>query len=178
MAYGDVTGVLARAGALKAAFADGQPVATAELQQYLDDTSAKLDVGLGAHGVAVPVLDQTAKQALSAVNEDMALLYALDANWPGSSARDDVADLRAAVQARVDAYTAALDAGTLDVLLYLGALAAAGAVDPSGASSFWTKDALTYEWWSRFVDTRWGLWPDPWGVPTGEQPPFRKGMAL
>lgn len=177
MAYAQTRDVLARAGSLKPAFADGQPVSPAEITVFLEQTAGEIDAFVGARGFGVPVTDLTAVAALASVNTDMALLLAIDANWPGSSARDDVADLRASIQGRVDGYLAGLAGGGLAALLYLGAQAAAAA--QGGASDFWTTDGLTYEWWSRFVRSRWGAWGDPWGAPSFEaSAPFSKGMPL
>lgn len=178
MSYADVNDVKARAGVLASAFREGAAVGPAEIELYLQQTAGELDAYVGSHGFAVPVVDETASAALSSVNADMALLLAVEANWPGSSARDDVADFLTALRERVGGYRTALTAGNLAALLYLGAITVDTEQAGGGAASFWTTDAQSYEWWVAFSNRTWGAWTDPWGVPTTEAPAFHKNMRL
>lgn len=173
-----MTDVRARAGVLASAFREGNPVSDAEIESYLRATAGEIDAFVGSHGYPVPVTDDVASAALASANADMALELALEANWPGSAARDDVSDLLTAVQDRVKAYRTAMASGALAALLYLGATVPDTDQQGGGASSFWTQDAFQYDWWVRFVDRTWGPWADPWGVPTTQEPIFHRGMSL
>ena len=171
IAYAEVEDVLARAGVLAKAWDDSTTPGYAEIESFLRTTAAEINAGIGARGFGVPVDDPVAAPALAGYNADKALLLALDATWPGSSARDDVADLRASILARVTLLDAALASGDLPAILVLAAEQSAETI--GGAASFWDTDAPTYSWWLERVQT-WATW-DPSGA---SLPEFYRGMSF
>jgi len=170
--YAEVEDVLARAGVLAAAWDDSTTPGTAEIESFIRTTASEIDAGVAGRGYSAPVLDPVARPALAGYNADKALLLTLDATWPGTSARDDVASLRTAVQARVTAADAALASGDLAAVLVLATQA--GAEQEGGAANFWDEDGATYSWWLDRLQS-WNAPGDPWGV---EGPEFYRGMRL
>src|SRR4051794_14435327 len=125
MSYADRDDVLARAGRLQDAWQTSTQPSLGDLDTFLDQTAAEVDALIAARGFATPVEDPIAVAALKGVNADRALLLALRATWPGGSGPTGVADLIRDVEARVSAYDAAIAAGDLPALLYLGSTVAA-----------------------------------------------------
>lgn len=166
--YADVQDVLARAGVLAGAWDDSTTPGFAEIESFIRTTAREIDAGIGALGYPVPVTDPVAAPSLAGYNADKALLLAIDATWPGSSARDDVANLRTAIQARVDAADKLLTAGDLAAVLVLAS--EASSTQSGGAADFWSEEGSTYTWWlDRFQN---------WTLSPSEQPEFYRGMRL
>jgi hypothetical protein len=171
--YADVDDVLARAGVLAPAWDDSTTPGTAEIEAFLRQTAGEIDAGIAGLGYATPIDDPVAVEALKGYNADKALLLAIDATWPGSSARDDIADFRTALAARVNAADQALAEGKLVAVLVLRS----GDQMDTGAANFWDEDGPAYSWWWDRLQ-RWGSRGspnDPWGT---EGPEFYRGMSL
>lgn len=178
-AYAGVEDVVARAGVLGDAWDDSTSPGFAEIQRFLDDTASEIDAAIyAASGLTVPTEDTIARPALRGYNADKALVLAIDATWPGSSSRDDVADLRDAIAARILAADEALAAGTLAALMVLLSSSATDA--ETGASDFWSHDSIIYDYgmWVSHIDTYWRFGLDPWGVSVADGPTITKGMSL
>jgi hypothetical protein len=174
MSYASRDDILARAGRLQDAWDETTQPSLGDLDLFLAQSAAEIDAWIGSRGFPVPVTDPTAAAALVSVNADKALLLALRATWPGGSGPDAVSDLIRDVEARVTAYDAAIAAGNLPALLLLSSTAAAG--QEGGASDFWTEEGAEYEYWSRLTAWFPQSWiTDPWGIPSSQQPEFRRG---
>lgn len=174
MAYATRDDVLARAGRLQDAWDQTTQPSLGDIDTFIANAQAELDARIAASGYAVPIVDPVATPALAGVVADKALLLALRATWPGGSGPAAVSDLIRDVEARIAAYDRELASGDFAALLYLASTAAAAA--EGGASNFWDRDAMTYEYWSRLTGGFARTWlADPWGVPASAQPAFRRG---
>lgn len=172
-AYATRDDVTARAGVLQDAWGQTTKPSLGDIDTFIAQSQAELDARIASMGFAVPVNDPVAAPALAGIVADKALLLALEATWPGGNGPAAVSDLVTTIKARITAYDDALMAGNLPALLYLASTDAAG--QESGASDFWSKDGEEYEQWVVLT----GLWPrswmeDPWGVPSSQQPAFRR----
>lgn len=134
MAYADVQHVRAAAGKISALWRDDTHPGEADLETFLDDGSALVDVALAGRGVSTPVTDATAIAALRPVVTDYALVKALDATFQGSASAD-VADLRADALGRWDAWLQSIsdEQNPIVEVLNLGSDVALG-------SSFWIDE--------------------------------------
>jgi hypothetical protein len=134
VAYAGVQHVRAAAGDISALWRDDTRPGEADLETFLDDGSALVDVALAGRGVVVPVTDATALGALRPVVVDYALVKALDATFKGS-ASDDVAAIRADAQGRWDAWIQSIldEQNPVVQVLNLGQAASLG-------SSFWIDE--------------------------------------
>ena len=171
MAYATVPDVKSRAGVLAKAWGQDTQPGDTDLARFLDITAGEVDAFIGAQGYGVPITDEIAVGSLVGVNADEALLLAIDATWPGG--KGGVADLRAQVWERVQAYRQAAQDGDIAAVLYLGAQSAT----EGGASNYWENDARNYQypWWAGRV----GGWAfvmsvDPYGLPLTEGPRFTR----
>jgi len=176
VSYAQLSDVKARAGVIATAWsADTQP-ADADIERILQQVSGELDALLASKGYPLPILDQTALDALVSITADKALLLAIDATYPGGSSA--ISDLRANVLARVQAYDRAVADDNLPALLYLGETSLGA--EEGGAADFWTVDGQNDYYWSLYAG-RLGVWPwamDAFGVAPTQSPAFRKGERL
>jgi hypothetical protein len=135
MAYAETQYVRAAAGKVGSLWRDDTRPSTTDVESFLDDGSALVDVALSARGVAVPISDAVATAALRPVVVDYALVKALDATFQGQALSEDVAKMRDAAEARWNAWLASVADETnaiVDVLLI-------GPGAPLG-TSFWQEE--------------------------------------
>jgi hypothetical protein len=135
VAYAGTQHVRAAAGNVGALWRDDTHPGEADLETFLDDGSALVDVALSGRGVAVPISNASAVAALRPVVVDYALVRALDATFQGGSPSDDVAKMRDGAQTRWDAWLASVadeSNSVVDVLLL--------DVDAGLASSLWSDE--------------------------------------
>jgi hypothetical protein len=143
MAYAEVEDIKSRAGRLRDAWDDTTTVSDGDLERFIRDAGATVDMALAAHGYDAPATDPLVTAALTPVVADMALLMALTATWPGGSGPAAVSDLIGEVRARVEGkdgkggYLAALADGQIGFLMYLREQEQG---DSSGASDFWNRE--------------------------------------
>jgi hypothetical protein len=173
--YATLADVKARAGAVGQAWYDTSAPSATDVERLIDQVAGELNAYIAGEGYDTTSLDDTAKNSLTGVNADKALLLALDATYAGDNS---ITELRASVKARVDAYDKAMEVGDMPALLYLSATGAGA--QQGGASDFWTVDGVDDYYWSLYAG-RLGAWPwvlDPFGIPPSQSPVFRKGMRL
>lgn len=149
MAYCEVEDVKSRAGRLRDAWDDTTPVTDGDLERFIRDAGATVDMALAAHGFTAPATDAQVTAALLPVVADMALLMALTATWPGGSGPASVGDAIREVRTRVEGgdgkggYLAALADGQIGFLMYLREQEQG---DSSGATNFWSREADYSSW--------------------------------
>lgn len=143
MPYCEPEDVKARAGRLKDAWGDTTPVTDGDLERFIRDAGATVDVALAAHKYEAPSQDPKVLAALVPVVADIALLTAIEATWPGGSGGSSVNDMRAAVAKRVEAYVAGLANGDIGFLVYLSSIEEGGG---SGAAAFWESERGYSSW--------------------------------
>lgn len=143
MPYCEVEDVKARAGRLKDAWDDTTPVTDGDIERFIRDAGATVDVALAAHGFTAPADDAKVLGALTPVVADMALLATLTATWPGGGGPAAVSDLIAEVRARVEGYVSALADGNVGFLMYLREQEEG---DSSGATNFWSRETDYSSW--------------------------------
>lgn len=135
MAYAATQHVRSAAGKISALWRDDTNPSEADIEGWLDDGSALVDVALSARGVSTPVANDAVEEALRPVVVDYALVRALDATFSGSEMADDVAKLRDGADARWLAWVESVADETnaiVDVLLV-------GDAAPLG-TSFWQEE--------------------------------------
>lgn len=149
MSYCEVEDVKARAGFLKDAWDDDTPVTDGDIERFIRDAGAVVDVALAGHGFVNPAVDTRVTGALVPVVADIALLAALLATWPGGTGPAQIAALIQEVRLRVEGadgkggYLGALAAGDINFLMYLREQ------DPglaSGGGDFWTTEKGYSSW--------------------------------
>lgn len=174
--YATLADVKARAGAVAQAWYDDSDPSNTDVERLIDQVAGELNAYIAGAGYSPDSLDSTAKDALTGINADKALLLAIDATYPGD--RSGVTELRASIKARVDAYDTAMQAGDTAALIYLGSTASGAA--EGGAADFWTVDGVEDYYWSLYAGRLGGLpWvTDQFGVAPTQGPAFRKGMRL
>lgn len=158
MAYAEVEDVKSRAGRLRDAWDDTTSPGDGDIERYIRDAGATVDVALASHGFTAPAEDPTATGALTPIVADIALLMALTATWPGGSGPASVADLIGEVRMRVEGrdgkggYLGALADGTSGFIVYLRQI---NQGDAAGADTFWDKER---GYSSRLDDWQSGGW--------------------
>lgn len=149
MAYCEVEDVKSRAGRLRDAWDETTSPGDGDIERFIRDAGATVDIGLAAHGFTAPAVDAKVQAALTPVVADIALLTLLTATWPGGQGPAAVGPLADAVRQRVEGrdgkggYLGALAAGDVGFLLYLRAQEED---DAAGAATFWTKEAGYSSW--------------------------------
>lgn len=149
MAYCEVEDVKARAGRLKDAWDDTTPVNDADIERFIRDAGATVDVALAAHGFDAPALDARVTGALVPVVADIALLTLLTATWPGGNGPASVSDAIQQVRLRVEGndgkggYLGALASGDIGFLMYLREIEQGGT---EGSADFWSSETDYSSW--------------------------------
>lgn len=148
-AYADVEDLKARAGRIRGAWDDTTEPNDGDLERFIRDASAAVDIALATHGFAVPATDVNVVGSLLPVVADIALLMALAATYPGGSGPQSVTALYEDVRVRVEGkdgkggYLKGLADGTLPALQTLTNQ------DPgtnAGAADFWTQEQGYSSW--------------------------------
>lgn len=135
--YADLNALLARAGRLAPAWSRDTDPDLADLERWLAECSATLDVELGAKGVGLPVDDEAVISMLGGIAADGALALALEATWPGPDAPADAAKLLEGARGRWEAALASIRDGTSAAL---GFLVVEGEGVESKSTSFWIAE--------------------------------------
>lgn len=146
MAYAARSDVLARAGKFASAWSATTSPSLTDIDGFITDIAAVLNVAIAQHGITTPVTDPTAVAALKGINADGALLLALEPTFPGDTGPSAAQDFIERIETR---YTAALDAiegedsDIIDILI--------GHTEATvGADSLWTStdagDVYTDVW--------------------------------
>lgn len=136
--YADLNLLRARAGRLAGAWTLDTDPDEADLERFLAEASAQLDLELGGQAIETPVTDSNGAKVLSGIAADGALVMALEATWPGGGGRPDVTALRDGAQARWDAALAAIRDGTSALVTFL--TTAGGVTAEPAASCFWIQE--------------------------------------
>lgn len=134
MAYASLSDVQARAGGIRRAWTATSMPSLDDIQGFLDQAAADLDLLLGARGVSTPLTGDSALSLVSP-NADRALVLALDATYPGGGAApSDVTRLHDDAEARWEATLASLRDGSHPVIL------AELLIEPPAAASLWSSE--------------------------------------
>ncbi len=100
MAYATVSALKSRAGKAAGAWDENTTPGDADLEVYLRQVSAEIDVAVGSYGYGVPLTDEAAA-ALEGLVADRALLIALGNTFPGDTGPAQIQELRGETRARV-----------------------------------------------------------------------------
>ena len=142
--YADLNVLRARAGRLASAWGDDTDPDEADLERWLSECSATLDLALGAQGITTPVDDPAAVEVLGGIAADGALVLAIEATWPTESGsltpQAPRSSLLEGAQQRWQAALAGIRDGTSPVVAFL-------LTDPSESreplsTSFWVEEPL------------------------------------
>ena len=131
--------ILSRAGGLLDGLSSVTAVTPDDLVGYLSECSALIDGALNGYGVVTPITDHAAREALSGLACDGALVLALKARYPTAGTR--LTPLLDA-QTRWDDGMAALSAGTHPAIQAL--VASEGDLSPAMAHDFWADEGGVY----------------------------------
>lgn len=136
MAYATSADVVARAGALSAAWTDTSIPSLDDLDTFCSDVAAEIDGYLGGRGLTTPA-EGAAAAALKSVNADGALVLGLTASYPEGAGPASASKVIDDAQARYEAAKEAIADGTHPAVTLLEA----GNVG-NRASSFWENEPL------------------------------------
>jgi hypothetical protein len=148
--YADLNSLRARAGRLAAAWTDETDPDAADLERFLAECSATLDLELGGHGIITPVDDPNAMVVLGGMAADGALVMAIEATWPGDRPAD-VGSLLDGARTRWEAALAGIRDGTNAVVSFL---VASGEELPVLSSCFWVEEPF-YPYGASLLNDMW-----------------------
>lgn len=134
--YATVEDVLARMGKLRGVVGNNDAPDESEIERFIEDLSANVDVLFGHYGAAVPITDATTLGALRPVVADAAAVLALEGAFPGGPVPAEVSDLIDRITARRDAAWKSISDGTSPIVVVIEDEAGSAL----GASSFWTDE--------------------------------------